>query len=187
MHEPLPRTEPVFGLLAEFDGADDLMSGVRKAHDEGFRRMDAFSPFPIEGLAEALGHRDMRVPWLTLFGGIFGAALGYGMQAYTNLDYPIIVGGRPLIAAPAFMLITFELMVLFAVLFSIGGMLALNRLPRLHHPLFDLEEFHLASNDKFFLLILSNDERFERDRTRAFLASLKPVRIELIEHTEEPV
>jgi len=187
MREPQPHKEPIFGLLAEFDDADELLECARKAHAEGFRQVDAFSPFPIEGLAEAIGHHDMRVPWLTLFGGIFGAALGYGMQAYTNLAYPIIIGSRPLIATPAFMLITFELMVLFAVLFSIGGMLVLNHLPRLHHPLFDLEEFHLASNDKFFLLVLSNDERFDREGTHAFLTSLGPVRVMPVEHTEEPV
>lgn len=187
MREPTPRKEPVFGLLAEFDAAEDLVDGVRKTREAGFRQVDAFSPFPVEGLAETLGQRDRRVPWLTLAGGIFGAALGYGMQVYTNLDYPIDVGGRPLIAPPAFMLITFELMVLFAVLFSIGGMLALNHLPRLHHPLFDLESFHLASNDKFFLVIFADDDRFDRHRTRAFLAGLEPVRVELVEHTEEPV
>jgi hypothetical protein len=187
MREPTPRNEPVFGLLAEFDSADDLVASARKARAEGFRQVDAYSPFPIEGLAETLGHRDGRVPWLTLMGGIFGAALGYGMQAYTNLDYPIDIGGRPLVAPPAFMLITFELMVLFAVLFSVGGMLVLNHLPRLHHPLFDLEEFHLASNDKFFLIVLANDERFDRERTREFLATMDPVRIELVAHTEEPV
>lgn len=108
------------------------------------------------------------------------------MQVYTNLAFPLIIGGRPLVAPPAFMLITFELMVLFAVLFAIGGMLVLNRLPRLHHPLFDVDAFHLASKDKFFLVIFANDRRFDRERTRAFLGTLEPVRIALVEHTEEP-
>lgn len=186
MREPRPRKEPFFGLLAEFAAADDLLESARKVHARGFRQIDAFSPFPIEGLADAIGHHDGRVPWMTLIGGVVGAALGYGMQAYTNLAYPIIVGSRPHIATPAFMLITFELMVLFAVLFSIGGMLVFNRLPRLHHPLFDLEAFHLASSGKFFLLVLASDERFDRDETWKLLASLEPVRVMPVEHTEEP-
>jgi hypothetical protein len=126
------------------------------------------------------------VPWLTLLGGIVGAGLGYGMQVYTNRAFPIDIGNRPLVTPPGFMLITFELMILFAVLFSICGMLALNHLPRLNHPLFDVRSFDLASTDKFFLVLLSNDPKFDRERTRAFLNNLKPVRIDLVEGTEEP-
>ncbi|MCL4767683.1 MAG: DUF3341 domain-containing protein [Hyphomicrobiaceae bacterium] len=185
MREPAPTT-PSFGLMAEFDRPERLMESVRRAREAGFRRMDAYSPFPIDGLAEELGFRDRRVPRLTLFGGVFGAAVGYGMQVYTNLAFPIEIGGRPLIATQAFMLITFELTVLFAVLFAIGGMLALNRLPRLHHPLFDVEAFHLASADKFFLVIFSNDAMFDPGKTRGFLEGFAPVRIDVVEHTEEP-
>jgi hypothetical protein len=185
MHEPTPETV-IFGLMAEFDRPERLIDGVRQAQAAGFTGIDAYSPFPIAGLADALGFRDQRVPWLTFFGGLCGAAVGYGMQAYTNLDFPIAVGGRPLIATPAFMLITFELAVLFAVLFSIGGMLALNHLPRLHHPVFDVETFHLASSGKFFLVIFANDAKFDRDDTRQFLEGLAPVRVDAVEHTQEP-
>lgn len=185
MREPTPNTE-IFGLLAEFDEAERLAASVERARDAGYRHMDAYSPFPVDGIAEALGFRDSRVPLLTLAGGIFGAALGYGMQVYTNVDFPIDIGARPLIATPAFMLITFELMVLFAVLFGVFGMLALNGLPRLNHPLFGVDDFHLASSDKFFLVIFANDGRFDRERTQAFLQSLDPVRIEVVEHSEEP-
>jgi hypothetical protein len=185
MREPGAHTE-AFGLLAEFDQPERLIESVRQARAAGFRRMDAYAPFMVEGLSEALGFQDNRVPWLTLGGGIFGALLGYGMQVYTNLDYPIEIGGRPLLAPQAFMLITFELMVLFAVLFSIGGMLLLNHLPRLHHPLFGVDAFHLASSDKFFLVVFSTDPKFHQERTRTFLEGLDPVRIELVEHTEEP-
>ena len=185
MREPSPHTE-AYGLLAEFDRPERLIESVERTRAAGFHRIDAFSPFMVEGLAEALGFEDNRVPWLTLVGGVVGAAVGYGMQVYTNLDYPINVGGRPLIAPQAFLLITFELMVLFAVLFSIGGMLILNHLPRLHHPLFGVETFHLATSDKFFLVVFSTDPKFDHERTRAFLEGLDPVRIELIEHSEEP-
>ncbi|HQS08524.1 MAG TPA: DUF3341 domain-containing protein [Xanthobacteraceae bacterium] len=185
MREPSPHA-PLFGLMAEFDQPERLVESIGRARDAGFLRMDAYSPFPVEGAAEALGFHENYVPWLTLAGGIFGAALGYGMQVYTNLAYPIDIGGRPLLAIPPFMLITFELMVLFAVLFAIVGMLDLNHLPRLHHPLFDVETFHLASSDKFFLVIFGDDPRFEEAETRRFLETLAPVRIDAVGHTEQP-
>jgi hypothetical protein len=185
MREPTPHTE-LFGLVAEFDGPERLVEAVRRAHAGGFRRMDAYSAFPVEGLDEALHFRDRRVAWLTLAGGIVGAATGYGMQVFTNLDFPIEIGGRPLVAPQAFMLVTFELMVLFAVLFSIGGMLALNHLPRLHHPLFDAAAFRPAEPDRFFLVIFGDDPRFDGERTRAFLEGLGPVGIAAVRHTEEP-
>nr|WP_254007755.1 DUF3341 domain-containing protein [Rhizobium sp. L1K21] len=176
----------MFGFIAEFDRPSRLVEAAETTRKEGYVSMDAYSPFPISGLAEALGHSDMRVPWLTLFGGIFGAAIGLGLQIYTNLDYPLNIGGRPLIAFPAFMLITFELLVLFAVLFSIIGMLVLNHLPRLHHPVFDVEDFQLASSEKFFLIIFANDEKFHPEQTLQFLESLQPLRAEAVQHAEEP-
>jgi len=185
MREPEPGPG-LFGLMAEFDSAEKLIAAVRRSQGAGFRAIDAYSPFPIEGLAEAMGFRDQRVPWLTLAGGIFGAAVGYFMQVYCNIAYPLDVGGRPLVPWQAFMLITFELTVLFAVLFSIGGMLALNHLPRLHHPVFDISAFHLASSEKFFLVILSNDRKFDPEKTQGFLAGLQPVRVHPIPHTEQP-
>jgi Protein of unknown function (DUF3341) len=179
MREPAATT-PVFGLMAEFDRPERLLDAVKRTRGARYRTLDAYTPFPIEGLAEALGFKDRRVPILTLIGGIGGAAIGFGMQVYTNLSFPIDIGNRPLVAVPAFMLITFELAVLGAVLLGIGGMLALNRLPRLHHPVFDVESFHLASSDKFFLVIFSTDKKFDADGTRAFLSSLKPRRIDIM-------
>jgi hypothetical protein len=185
MREPEPDAGP-FGLLAEFNSAERLVDAVRRARHAGFQAIDAYSPFPIEGLDDVLGFRDERVPWLTLAGGVFGAAVGYLMQVYANVAYPIDVGGRPLVPWQAFMLITFELTVLFAVLFSIGGMLFLNHLPRLHHPVFDVQAFHLASDDKFFLLILANDPTFDPGGARDFLVRLEPIRIDTVPHTEQP-
>src|SRR5947209_1982525 len=172
MREPRPShdpRQPLYGVLAEFDRPEALTKAARETRATGFRAFDAFTPFPIEGLAEAIGFSDPRVLLATLAGGVFGAALGYGMQVYVNLDFPLNVGGRPLVASTAFVLITFELLVLFAVLFSIGAMLLLNRLPLLHHPLFSVGDFHLASSDKFFLVIFSNDAKFDPERTRDFL------------------
>jgi hypothetical protein len=171
-------------LLAEFRTAEQLLDAAKRARTAGFRRIDGASPFPVEGLAEAIGFRDNRVPLLTLAGGILGAASGYGMQVLTNLDYPLDIGGRPLVAPPAFALITFELMVLGAVLAGIIGMLALNRLPRLNHPLFGVESFRLASADAFFLIVFADDPRF--GRARRFLETLDPVRIDDVPRGEVP-
>jgi len=179
MHEP-GGDQPIFGMMAEFDRPERLVEAARQARQARFRALDAYSPFPIEELTEILELHDNRVPILTAVGGFLGAALGFTLQAYTNLAFPIDIGGRPLIAIPAFLLITFELGVLGAVLATILGMLVLNRLPRLHHPVFDVETFHLASTDKFFLIIFSIDRRFDAEGTREFLMGLRPHRIDLL-------
>lgn len=185
MREPTAETE-AFGMLAEFTDAPTLIDAIERARAAGFRQIEAYTPFPVEEVFQALSIRDDRVPWITLAGGIIGAACGYGVQVYINLDYPIDVGGRPLLAPPAFILSTVVLTILFAVLAAIVGMLVLNHLPRLHHPLFGVERFGVASADRFFLAVFSTDPKFHRDRTRGFLEELRPVRIDLVEHTEEP-
>ena len=177
MREPGSET-PLFGMMAEFDRPERLIEAMRQVRDARYRAVDAYSPFPIEELTELLALRDSRVPILTAVGGILGAATGFGLQVYTNLAFPIDIGNRPLIAVPGFMLITFELGVLGAVLLTIFGMLVLNRLPRLHHPVFDIETFGLASMDKFFLIIFSTDRRFDPEATRDFLLGLKPRRVD---------
>lgn len=185
MREPEPGPGGLYGLLAEFPDPDTLKAAVASSRKAGLLQLDTFSPFPIEGMAEALGFHDRRVPLLVLAGGLGGAALGYGMQVYTNLDYPLNVGGRGLLPAPAFMLITFELFMLGAVACGILGMLVLNRLPRLHHPLFDVEAFRSATLDKFFLLVFAADERFDPDRTRALLDGMHPLRVDEVRLPEE--
>jgi len=185
MREPAPETE-LFGVLAEFDRPDALIAAVKAARRSGFRALDAYSPYPLEEMPRALGFQENTIPWLTLTGGLLGGATAYGLQLWTNYAYPIEIGGRPIFAWQPFMLITFELTVLLAVLFTILGMLLLNRLPRLHHPIFDVRDFHLASSDKFFLVVFSNDAKFDREQTGHFLQSLMPLRIDIVEHTEEP-
>lgn len=166
-----------YGLLAEFATPEAVLEAARRARAAGYRRMDAYTPFPVKGLAEAIGFREARVPRLTLIGGVFGAALAFFMQVYVSLDYPLNVGGRPLVPVPAFLVVTFELTILFAVLFSVGSMLFFNGLPRLHHPLFEAAPFQLESMDRFFLCIESADARFDRQQTAAFLRSLGPLSI----------
>jgi hypothetical protein len=166
------------GLAAEFADAEALLAAVRRLQASGYRRYEAYSPFPIDGLAEAEGFHEGKIAAITLAGGVVGAASGYGLQVYTNLDFPIDIGGRPLIAPPAFVLISFELMVLFAVSACIVAMLLLNRLPKLHHPVFDLERFDLATLDRFFLVLDAADEKFERSKSRALLKRLGAVEVQ---------
>lgn len=170
---------PIYGLLAMFDSADSLLSAARRAHKAGYRRLDAFSPFPVEGLADAIGFKSDRLPWIILGCAIVGGALAYFIQWYSAvIDYPFNSGGRPLHSWPSFLVITFELTVLGGALGGLFGMLALNGLPRLHHPLFNVEEFQLVTRDRFFLVIEARDPHYEPQRTRRFLESFEPLRVQ---------
>lgn len=186
MREPTPAEEPVFGVIAEFDEAAALIAAVRKARETGYDRLDAFTPFPVVDIGKALGYRDLRVSWLTLGGGILGLVIGLALQIYTNLDYPLDIGGRPPVSLTAFALIAVEIAVIFAMGFCAFGMLALNHLPRLSHPIFSVDAFHRCTRDRFFLVIFANDPLFEVNETQAFLRQLAPRSVECIDHQEEP-
>jgi ActD protein len=167
--------ENTYGLVAEFQTPEQLVRSAEQAHAHGYRRMDAFTPFPIEGLPKALGKRT-RLPLLVLIGGIVGGTGAYFMQWYANaVSYPLNVGGRPIHSWPAFIPITFELTVLAAALTAFLAVFVLSGLPRLHHPLFTLPQFERASEDRFFLCIESRDPEFELEKTRKFLVGLNPV------------
>jgi hypothetical protein len=166
---------PVYGLMAEFDTPSELLAATRRAYLEGYRRMDAYTPFPVPDLAEALGFHKTNVPLVTLVGGILGGLTAYLLQYWINvIAYPVNVGGRPLHAWPAFIIVTFEMTVLFAGLASLFGMLALNGLPMPFHPVFEVERFAFATRDRFFLCIEAADARFDLQNTRAFLEGLNP-------------
>jgi hypothetical protein len=169
-----------YGLLAEFGTPEALIEAAKKARADGYRDLDAFTPFPIYDLFPVLRLRDHRVLWLGLIGGIFGFTLAFGMQLYTNFNYPINVGGRPLYALSAFAVVAFELTVLFAALTPAVGMLVLNGLPRLHHPVFETPAFRRASKDRFFLCVLATDSQFDTKKTRDFLKGLDPESVELV-------
>jgi hypothetical protein len=165
--------EPILGLLGEFGSEEALLDATRRARGEGFRDIDAFSPFPIDGMAEVLAlKRDHRIGWITLAGAAFGFFGMLAVQLFVNWDYPIEVGNRPLFAWPAFFVVDFELMVLCAVLFAVIGMFVIIGLPKLYHPLFAAPRFGLASEDRFFLYIDARDPKFDPEATRSFLGSL---------------
>jgi hypothetical protein len=169
---------PLHGLIAEFETARELLAATRRAYAAGYRRMDAYSPFPVPELPEALGVHHDRVALVTLAGAILGGASGYALQWWINtIAYPLNIGGRPLHAWPAFIIVTFEMTILFGGIAALFGMLALNGLPLLHHPIFNAPGFESASRDRFFLCIEAVDPRFEPQGTRVFLQELRPARV----------
>lgn len=163
----------IYGLMAEFEAPDLLLDAARRAREEGYREMDAYSPFPIEGLAEAIDFRKDSVALIVLAGAIIGALTGFFLQYYVAVfNYPLNIGGRPLNSWPSFIPITFELTVLFGALSAVIGMLLLNRLPMPYHPVFNAPGFERASQNRFFLCVEARDPKFDRLRTSDFLSNL---------------
>ena len=160
---------PLYGLMAEFDSPEGLLEAARRAFAAGFRKMDAYSPIPVEGLAEAIGFHRTRVPLIVLIGGILGCLGGFFLQYWVAvIDYPINIGGRPLNSWPSFIPVTFEVTILVAALSAFFGVLALNGLPMPYHPVFNVERFELASRNRFFLCIEAADAKFDLAATRRF-------------------
>ena len=172
----------IYGLMAEFDNPNSIVTAARRAYEEGYRTMDAYTPFPIEELSEAIGFHHSRLPLVVLIGGIVGGLGGYFLQYWASvIAYPLNIGGRPLHSWPAFIPVTFETTVLVAALSAVLGMLALNGLPTPYHPVFNVKRFALATRDRFFLCIESADPKFDRAATRRFLESLGPREISEVE------
>jgi len=171
----MKKTPGLYGLMAEFDDPNDVIAAARRAYAAGYRRMNAYSPYPIEELAEAIGFHRNALPLIVLIGGVLGGLGGYLLQVWTSvIEYPINIAGRPLHSWPAFIPVTFECTVLGAALFAVLGMLALNKLPQPYHPVFNVPRFELASRSLFFFCIESNDPKFDPQETRRFLESLGP-------------
>ena len=172
----------IYGLMAEFETPERLLHAAERARAEGYRQMDGYTPFPVEGLSEAVGFAKTKLSWIVLCGGLTGCAGGFFLQWWPNvIGYPLNIGGKPNNSWPAFIPITFELTILFSVLATVFGMIALNGLPEPYHPVFNAPNFDLASRDRFFLCIEARDPKFDPDGTKAFLASLDPIDVVEVE------
>jgi len=166
---------PSYGTLAEFASPQALVDAARRTHEAGYRKIDAYSPFPVEELAEAIGFHKNYVPLVTLIGAITGGLTGYLMQYYIAvISYPVNVGGRPYHSWPSFIIVTFEMTILFGAISAVFGMLALNGLPMPYHPVFNVPRFAFATKDRFFLIVFSTDPKYDAQGTRKFLESLGP-------------
>jgi hypothetical protein len=165
-----------FGLMAEFGSPSALVAGARAAREAGYTKIDAYSPYPIEELNEALHLPRNRVPLVVLMGGLAGLAAGYGLQYWASvIAYPLNIGGRPFHSLPSFIVPAYETTILFASLSALVGMIALNGLPMPYHPVFNVPAFSRASSDGFFLTIETSDPKFDQHATRSFLEGLHPV------------
>lgn len=166
----MKRAPRLYGLVAEFDREEDLIEAITALKVRGYDRIEAFTPYPVKELAQLLHPRARLIPFFVLMGGITGGIAGYLIQYYTAvIDFPLNVGGRPLHSWPAFIPVTFELSIMFAAVAGLAAFLIATRLPRLHHPIFNDEEFSRASWDRLFLCAEAEDERFELNTTRELL------------------
>ena len=177
------RRPPIYGLLAEFDNPTELVAAIRRVREEGYRKFDAYTPFPVEEVAEEMHIHDRRLPLIVLLGGLAGGIGGYTLQYWCSvMAYPINIGGRPLHSWPAFIPITFETTVLVAAISAVLGMLALNGLPMPYHPVFNVPRFALSTRNRFFLCIEATDPLFDREHTRRFLERFVPRQVSEVEH-----
>jgi hypothetical protein len=172
----------LFGLLAEFETPGSLMHAAERVRDEGYRRWDVYTPFPLHGMDRAMGLRDSRLPWIVLGAGITGCAVAILMQWWTNaVDYPLLISGKPLFSLPANIPVAFELTILFSALATVVGVLMFTGLPRFYHPVFRNRRFKRASNDRFFLCIEASDPKFDADGTGQLLRTLGSSAVDRLE------
>ena len=165
----------IYGLMAEFDSVDEVIAAARRVYSAGYRKIDAYSPFPLEELSEAIGFHRNGVALVCLVGGLLGGTAAYILQWWINTHgYPVNIGGRPLHSWPSFIVITFELTILFGGISAVLGMLALNGLPMPYHPVFNVPRFAMATKDRFFLIVFSSDPKYKPAEVRQFLESLQP-------------
>ena len=183
MAQRLEERVGLYGLLAEFGSVRDLIRAVEACRENGLTKIDAFTPYPIEEVMEALGHHRSKLPLLVLGGGVAGALAGFGLQYWSSVHaYALNVGGRPLNSWIAFVPVTFETTILFASAAAVFGMLWLNGLPKPYHPVFNAPRFALASRDRYFLCVEADDPRFDREATRQLLAGFTDIEVTEVEN-----
>lgn len=172
----------VYGYVAEFNSPDELVEAASAAREAGYKNLDAYSPFPIHEMSDAIGFKDTKVPWIVFLGGVVGMLVGYSLQWYTSvIDYPLNIGGRPLNSIIAFFPVTFECTILFAAFGGVLGMLALNGFPKPYHSIFNTPGFDRCSQDRFFLAIEAKDPQYDVVETKSFLLGLKPITVTEVE------
>jgi hypothetical protein len=185
-HDPLPghrrHAPPLYGVMAEFENPTDLVAAARQVYHLGYRRINGYSPYPIEELSEAIGFTHTSLPLIVFIGGVVGGLGGFFMQYWIEvINYPINVGGKPYNSWPAFIPITFEMTVLCAAFAAVLGMLMLNKLPQPYHPVFNAPNFALATRDRFFLAIEANDPKFDHEKAVELLKSLGALEVNDVE------
>ena len=167
-----------YGLMAEFDNVNDAITAARRTYGAGYRKIDAYSPFPVEELSEAIGFHKNGVALVCLIGGLLGGTGAFTLQWWiNNVSYPVNIGGRPLNSWPSFIIVTFEMTILFGGLSAVFGMLALNGLPMPYHPVFNVPQFESVTKDHFFVMIFSSDKNYDATGTRKFLEGLGPISV----------
>ncbi|HEU4873166.1 MAG TPA: DUF3341 domain-containing protein [Pyrinomonadaceae bacterium] len=185
-HDPHPghrrHAPPLYGVMGEFENPTDLVAAARKVYSLGYRRINGYSPYPIEELSEAIGFTHTSLPLIVFIGGVVGGLAGFFMQYWIEvIDYPLNVGGKPYNSWPAFIPITFEMTVLFAAFSAVLGMLVLNKLPQPYHPVFNVPNFAMATRDRFFLAIEANDAKFKHEEVVELLKSLNAIEVNDVE------
>jgi len=179
-----PSEPKTYGVVAEFDSPGQQLDAARKTREAGYRQIEAYTPFPLHGLSDAVGFKDEKVPWIVFLGGIVGGSCGYLLQFYTSvIDYPLNVGGKGLNSIPMFFPVTYECTILFASFGAFLGMLALNKLPQPYHGAFNTPNFERASQDKFFLAVEANDKQFDEVETKRFMETMDANNVSLVKES----
>ncbi len=182
MSAPKKPKPPIYGYLVEFDRADALLDCARAGRAQGYTVMEAYTPLPLHELSEILGYTN-DLPRIVFIGGVIGALSGFGLQYWVSvIDYPVDIGGRPFNSWPAFIVPMFEMTILFAAASAVFGMLFLNGLPQPYHPVFNVPHFVEASRNRFFLMILSRDPKFDMQATKEFLSRQNALSLEEVPH-----
>lgn len=182
MHSTLTLEPKLYGVVAEFETPEQLLDAANAAREAGYTELDAYTPFPVHGMSEAIGFHDEKVPWVFFIFGVLGFLTGWALQIGTNvIDYPLNVGGKPFLSWPAYFPVAYECTILFSGVGGVFTMIGMNGLPKPYHPVFEAQNFDRATQDRFFLAIEAKDPKFDEHEVEAFLATHKPLSLSVVE------